>query len=1466
MSRCRRVVPHCRLGRVVRAAACVLLAASLLALTPSPQASANVAEAKPTLAVALGSSLPDVGVAASLAAAGAVDAVIFSESPGSLGNAAARLVSSQQPAKVLIVGGASAVSDAVETELRRIAQGVTFERLAGTNRIHTAALAASRVLSELDDGRDLSVIIANGWSLPDVGAAASAVAAGLADAVLYTGRDSLGDHTAQALRRFGPSDILISGGSAAVSATTQTAAKVAANGANARRIGGATRTHTAALVAQSAYPDPSATPDAIILADGWSLPDVGIAASLAAALGNAAVIYTTGRGIDTASADFVGLRQPTDLYFVGTQGDTAAATSIGQIFPANKLTVVTSATASAYIALGLEPPAELDTPSHDIARAEAQMVQLVNGLRTSVGLHTLQQHPSVAAVARRWSASMLERDDFRHNTAFASQYPAGSVVSAENIAKVPYDGDLPASVAEAFQGFSDSPSHYANMIHRGLGHIGVGIAVGNGYVWVTQNFACYPPAGSPACTGGSGGSTGQPVSTYPSGYKFWSVTAGDRHTCALYGRWEASSIICWGDSSDGKLNAPDGDFTAIAAGFDHTCATRTDTTIACWGADDADQSAAPKQSGFSWRVIGAGHKHACAFDGSAPTCWGSGRASRAFESLPLTDRGVSGGGQHYCGLIHQYEIVCAGDNSHGQLDAPNGTYDFIAAGSDHSCAVRHWRPSETGAGDGVDGKIVCWGANSHGQLDVPNPVPGANARVAAGEAHSCATGWSLVQGVHQPITCWGSNTHGQLQVPPEAGRRSFVEIGAGSRHTCAIDAVGHGIVCWGDNAHGQADAPALPPPAGGTGTPADGAVLAHSAEFASLVQNLTPAAPQLSEFDTTIDAPGGPFTHVVPGPASVCGLRADGSLDCWWDDGELVTSVPSGSFSSFDADGPRGCAIRRLDGSLVCWGSDELDDASPTGTFREVSVSPLHGRIACAIRTNGRLVCWDGNPWGRVSKIVDPVNHGNGEYSGTATYVDVSVGNETACAVRADGTLDCWGWLIWGSQQRPEHPDEVQAVSVGLEGDICALKRDDSVVCITHNPRTPANPAAWRAEWKEAPKGSYRSVSVGTGYACAVTTAGAARCWRTDEEPRYDDYPRSTYGRHPENFSPPSGTFTSVTASRAIVRPRTCGIRADGSITCWGSEGSASASLDATVKSFASGEDFGCALRHDGTISCWGANWFGQTDAPAGSFTSVSAGEYHACAIRADKTVACWGQNVDGRTNAPNGAFDQVVAAAFHSCGLRTDGTVTCWGSNNIHALNAPTGTFTKIVANRFAVDGRGFDLGTTCGLRADGTVTCWGGTFEAGRIGSAASGLPEASSATPLADFDLSPGYWCAVRTDGIVQCEGFNCGSQFFAPAPQHHCYTDENSRVLCEAPSGDPFAHTTITRFGACASTDDGRWTCFGEGVHEIWPPGGAHDISPRGSMGCAKRPDGTWTCSGTLRRAVWDPFDRETYTLP
>ena len=123
----------------------------------------------------------------------------------------------------------------------------------------------------------------------------------------------------------------------------------------------------------------------------------------------------------------------------------------------------------------------------------------------------------------------------------------------------------------------------------------------------------------------------------------------------------------------------------------------------------------------------------------------------------------------------------------------------------------------------------------------------------------------------------------------------------------------------------------------------------------------------------------------------------------------------------------------------------------------------------------------------------------------------------------------------------------------------------------------------------------------------------------------------------------PTGRFLAVSAGYV----HSCGLLADQTLTCWGSD----LAFDFVTQS----------NYHDG-----------RTDPPSGRFLAVSAGGEHSCGLRTDQTVTCWGNNPYGQSDAPSGRFLAVSAGGEHSCGLRTDQTVTCWGNNRLGQSDAP--------------------------------------------------------------------------------------------------------------------------------------------------------------------------------------------------
>ena len=60
-----------------------------------------------------------------------------------------------------------------------------------------------------------------------------------------------------------------------------------------------------------------------------------------------------------------------------------------------------------------------------------------------------------------------------------------------------------------------------------------------------------------------------------------------------------------------------------------------------------------------------------------------------------------------------------------------------------------------------------------------------------------------------------------------------------------------------------------------------------------------------------------------------------------------------------------------------------------------------------------------------------------------------------------------------------------------------------------------------------------------------------------------------------------------------------------------------------------------CGIRSDGTVACWGYRYNGQATLPSGTFTSVSVGSIYTSGIQADGSIACWGSESDQPSPPP---------------------------------------------------------------------------------------------------------------------------------------------------------------------------------------------------------------------------------------
>jgi alpha-tubulin suppressor-like RCC1 family protein len=687
------------------------------------------------------------------------------------------------------------------------------------------------------------------------------------------------------------------------------------------------------------------------------------------------------------------------------------------------------------------------------------------------------------------------------------------------------------------------------------------------------------------------------VSTLP----YVQVDAGYNHTCALK---SDGSIDCWGSNYLGESSPPTDTFTYVSTGYYHTCGLKTVGSLACWGDSTYDKTTPPAGT---FTKITAGYDHNCALrDDGTVACWGKNENDQATPPSG-TFLDISAADTYTCGVRTEGNVVCWGTNSDETFSSD---FTQVSTGEEDICGLRN------------DGRIECWGF--YGNLPSATPSTFLNlTQITSGRLHACGLKSSGA------VACWGANDEGQATTISG----TFTQISAGEAHTCGIQSDGR-VLCWGDDyfsklpleMHPQqleyqafygtvgtafiqglsvyggtgpyrfsAVGGTVPPgltvsPAGLlSGTPTSGGIF----EFNIAVSDTTNLAAQQHyrmeiAWSLTVNPPQLPGVNV--------GAPYSQSLSATGGTGPYTFSIGSGTL-------PPGLSL------------------TPAGLLSGTPTTA--GAYVFGIRADDAT-----NLAGerRYTLLVGPV-------------AQLSAGPYHTCELRSDGTVDCWGDDTSGESTPPA--STFRFISVG-EYDSCGIRNDNSMDC-------------WGLSGLEWFGTNYSQVSLtrnNTDNLCILHPDGTLSCVGSDY------YGEST---------PPSGYFTQV----SVGDYHTCGLRTTGSVQCWGSnlDDQLLAPDDTFIQISARGNHT-CGIKTDGTLSCWGEESYGVPTPPVGTFTQLSAGENLDCAVRSDGVVVCW-QDTSSEEPQPDLRFSEVSVGVHHVCGLQTNGVVICWGSN--YAGEAPS-------------------------------------------------------------------------------------------------------------------------------------------------------------------------------------------------
>ena len=152
------------------------------------------------------------------------------------------------PDRIYVVGGPGAVSRSVLTELDSTAPLVSVARISGADRYATAE-AVARTTSETEPH---GVMLVSGETYADVPSAGIAAVVA-ADSLLLTAQATLPPATQRALTAFNRPNVTLVGGTAAISAAVEAQVQALLPQAKVRRIAGADRYETAALLMDDAF-------------------------------------------------------------------------------------------------------------------------------------------------------------------------------------------------------------------------------------------------------------------------------------------------------------------------------------------------------------------------------------------------------------------------------------------------------------------------------------------------------------------------------------------------------------------------------------------------------------------------------------------------------------------------------------------------------------------------------------------------------------------------------------------------------------------------------------------------------------------------------------------------------------------------------------------------------------------------------------------------------------------------------------------------------------------------------------------------------------------------------------------------------------------------------------------------------------------------------------------------------------
>ncbi len=678
--------------------------------------------------------------------------------------------------------------------------------------------------------------------------------------------------------------------------------------------------------------------------------------------------------------------------------------------------------------------------------------------------------------------------------------------------------------------------------------------------------------------------------------------------------------------------------------------------------------------------------------------------------------------------------------------------DFVdvSTTTTHSCAIKK------------DGTVWCWGLDDNGQLgngatttttqSTPVKVDTINdaVQIANGLNFSCALRKSGA------VWCWGSNSYGKFgngndtnsSVPVKGpSYEDFHFIAAGGNTACGIRQNGEAW-CWGSGASGQ-------------------------------LGNGAAATSYLPVKVSNIDS----FAHLSIYGGAVCGVATDGKGYCWGN--EIGGAFGNGATST------------------------QQNVPSQILNITDFVKLSMHTNFACGLRANGQIWCWGTDSTGRL---------GNGPSAGSSDiptqvvniddFIDVEIGNSVACGIRKGGSVWCWGDDTNGKLGNGPSITASQESPYPVTGaNFLKMSLDNTGLAIVDTTPIKTAPLAT----------AQHRIAGGVNSRCAIKTDGILYCWGSDLEGQLGNGSGITADQeapYPITNSTGAQSWVMVSGGRLISggRGHYCGIKTDGTAWCWGfgtsgqlgAGNNSSSTVPVQVTSIMpsttpwstidAAASHSCGIKADGTLWCWGKgsegqlgnNGTGNSNTPVQiastiGWKSISLGSDDTCGIKVDGTLWCWGLYLNGRLGlgssiAANQTTPQQVgtstdwtsvsAGANHTCAIKTDGSAWCWGLRNNGRLGIGSITGTSYTPEMvrdpgpWAVISASYNASSTCGIKMDGSAWCWGMDSN-GQLGNGSTITADQWIPYPVS----GGGTWkainagnaaCGIKADDSMWCWG--------------------------------------------------------------------------------------------------------------